>query len=51
MIFFQILLMSEVICKQRLLHEYKIGEYLQNCKCYDVYQGHFKKPLQSYEIP
>ena len=47
--FFQILLMTEVICKQRLLYECKIGEHLQNCKCYDVYQGLFRKPLQSYK--
>ena len=26
-----------------------IGEYVQNCKYYDVYQGHFRKPLQSYK--
>ena len=47
--FFQILLTSKVICKQRLLHEHKIGQYLQNWKCYDVYQGHFRKPLQKYK--
>ena len=48
-LFFQLLLTSEVFCKQRLLYEHKIMQYLQNCKCYDFYQGHFRKPLQSYE--
>ena len=23
-------------------------QYLQNCKCYDVYQDQFRKPLLSY---
>ena len=41
--------MTEVICKQRLSYEYKIREYLQNCKYYDVYQEHFRKRLQSYK--
>ena len=41
--------MSDIICKQRLLYKQKIGEYLQNRKCYGVYQGHFRKPLQSYK--
>ena len=45
---FQILSTSEVFCKQRLLFEHNIVQYLQNCKCYDVYQGHFRKLLQSY---
>ena len=34
--FFSILLMSEVIYKQRLLNENEIVQFLQNCKCYDV---------------
>ena len=32
--FFPNCAMSEVICKQRLSYEHKIGRYLQNCKCY-----------------
>ena len=43
------MLMSDIICKQRLLYKQKIGEYLQNRKCYGVYQGHFRKPLHSYK--
>ena len=44
---FKILLMSAVICEQRFLHENEIVQYLQNCKCKDVDQGHFRKPLQA----
>ena len=36
--FFQIFLTLEVICKQRLFYELKIVQYLQNCKCYYLYQ-------------
>ena len=45
--FFSILLMSEVIYKQRLLNENEIVQFLQNCKCYDVDQSHFRKPWKS----
>ena len=52
--FFQILRRSKVICKQRqdwakTNNEHRIGQYLRNCKCYDIYQGCFRKPLQSYK--
>ena len=43
-----ILLMSAVISKQRLLNEKEIVQFLQNCKCYDVDQSHFRKLWQSY---
>ena len=33
---FVILLISAVICKQRLLHVNKIVKYLQNCKWYNI---------------
>ena len=36
---------SAVICKQRLLNGIKIMQYLQNFKCYDIDQDHFRKPL------
>ena len=42
---FVILLTSAVICKQSLLHENDIMQYLQNCKCYNVGQDHFRIPL------
>ena len=42
---FLILLPSAVIYKQRLLYGNEILQYLQNCKCYNVKQDHFKKPL------
>ena len=38
---------SAVICKQRLLHEYEIVKYLQNCKYQDINAGHFRKHLQA----
>ena len=37
---------SAVICKQRLLHEYEIVKYLQNCKYQDINAGRFRKHLQ-----
>ena len=42
---FLILLTSRVICKQQFLYENEIVQYLQNCKCYNVEQDHFRKPL------
>ena len=42
---FVILLTSAVICKQRFLHGNEIVQYLQNRKCYNVGQDHFRKPL------
>ena len=39
-----ILLTSAVICKQRLLDESEIVQYLQNSKCYNVDQDPFGKP-------
>ena len=42
---FVILLTAAVICKQSLLHENDIMQYLQNCKCYNVGQDHFRIPL------
>ena len=41
---FELLLMSAVICKQRLLHEKEIVQYLQNHKYQNINQDHFKKP-------
>ena len=41
------LLTSAVICKQRLLHENEIVQYLLNYKYQDVKQSHFGKPLQA----
>ena len=43
------LFILEVISNQRLLYEHRIVQYLQNSKYYDVYQDHFRKPLQSYQ--
>ena len=43
---FVILLTSAVICKQRLLDDNEIVQYLQDCKCYNVDQCHFRKPWQ-----
>ena len=45
-IFFNILLTSAVVCKQKFLHENEIVKYPQNYKYQDVNQGHFRKPLQ-----
>ena len=42
---FVILLTSAVIFKQRFLHGREIMQYLQNFKCYDVDQSHFRKHL------
>ena len=42
---FVILLTSVLTCKQRLLDDYEIVQYLQNCKCYNLGQDHFRKPL------
>ena len=42
---FVILLISAVICKQKLLDGNEIVQYLQNCKCYNVGQDGFRKPL------
>lgn len=42
-----ILFTSAVICKQRLLLENETVPYLENCKCYDVNQGQFRKLVQS----
>ena len=42
---FIILLISAIICEQRLLHGNKIVQYFQNCKCYNVGPEHFRKPL------
>ena len=42
---FVILFTSAVICKQRLLDDNEIVQYLQNCKCYNVGQDHFRKSL------
>ena len=36
---------SAFICKQRLLHRNEIVQYLENCKCYNDGQDHFRKPL------
>ena len=47
-LFFVILLTLAIICKQILLHENEILQYLQDfqdCKRYNVDQDHFKKPL------
>ena len=41
---FLILLTSAVICKQCLCGN-EIVQYLQNCKCYNVDQDHFRNPL------
>ena len=46
-ILFLILLTLADTCKQTLLHENEIVQYLQNCKCYIVGQDHFRKPLKS----
>ena len=32
-------------CEQNFLHENKIPQYLQNQKCYNAEQDHFRKPL------
>ena len=45
---FEVLVTSVVICKQRLLHENEIVQYLENFKYQDVNQGHFRKPLQAF---
>ena len=42
---FSILLPSAVIHKQWLSYGNEILQYLQNCKCYNVEQDHFRKPL------
>ena len=44
-LFSVILLTLAIICKQILLHENEILQYLQDCKRYNVDQDHFKKPL------
>ena len=42
---FVIFFTSAVTCNQRFLHGSDIVQYLQNCKCYNVGQGHFRNPL------
>ena len=39
------LFVTLLICKERLLHGNEIVQYLQNYKCYNVNQDHFRKPL------
>ena len=39
------MLMSAVICKQKLLHKHEIVQLLHNYKFYDVEQSHFGKPF------
>ena len=39
------LLISAVICKQRLLYGNEIVQYLQNSKCYKISKDHFRKTL------
>ena len=39
------LLISAVICKQRLLYGNEIVQYLQNSKYYKVSKDHFRKTL------
>ena len=39
--------MSADIFKQKLFDKKEMVQYLQNYKCYDVNQGHFRKSLQS----
>ena len=39
--------MQQVSCKQKLFLENEIPQYLQNYKCCDVGQGHFRKPAQN----
>ena len=43
----EILLVSAVICKQRILHENEIVQDLQNYNYEDVNQGHFRKPSET----
>ena len=42
--FFKLWLTSVVICKQRLLYKNEIVQYIQNFKCQDINQDHFRKP-------
>ena len=42
---FVILHTSVVISKQRLLHGNDTVQNFQNCKCYNVEQDYFRKPL------
>ena len=43
---FVIFLTSAVVCKKRHLHRNQILQYLQNCKCYNAGQDHFRKPYK-----
>ena len=40
--------MLAVVCKQKLLHENKIIQYLQKYKYCNVDQSDFRKPLQNF---
>ena len=40
-----LILLALAVCKQRILYENEIVQYLQNCKCYNAEQDHFRKPL------
>ena len=42
--FFELWLTSAVISTQRLLHKNEIAQYIQNFKCQDINQRHFRKP-------
>ena len=42
---FLILLTSAVIYKQQFLYGNEIVQSRQNCKCYNIEQDHFRKPL------
>ena len=49
---FELLLMSAVICKQRLLHKSQIVQYLQNYKYQDINSRPFQKALTNlYNCP
>ena len=42
---FEILLMSAIICIQRVLHGNEIVQYFQNYKRHESGKGHSRKPL------
>ena len=44
--FLQILLTSEIICKQRLFYEHKVGQFHQNCKSITFNKDNLESPYK-----
>ena len=48
---FSKILLKSVLANNIFLQENQIIKYLQNYKCYDINQDHFRKPLKFLQTP